>query len=736
MSDPIGLRGALRLAEQALSSSNSVRVVLAEGRYRFREGFDLEGVGSSDSSGDLRIAPVRPGAAVVFDGSVEIDVSRFEPVSEASELDRLAETAAGRVVAQTIEDERLARALGRKLVTALAYDGQSFLPSRFPNEGYATLASEVVEAEVSPPAVPSGREGYGVRAGHAPFLEEGRPAGWLGSLAEPRGAWVRIGTRTEERAGSWAQWQAELERNNRRNQLTGFLDANWLRRSQPLVAADSTREAFHLSQALAYGWSWRQNGKPFFVHGLLCELDSPGEWHFDVETRRLFFWPPTPIGKDSRMSLPVADGFLRLKDCHHVTVEGITVENVASGTVFDLEGGSHNSLLGVEVCRSSALGVQLSGRFQQVRSSDLFDLHGHVRLAGGRRGPGELLSGGNVVENCHIFQRRFRDQRIVIGISGVGNVFRNNLVHDSLGQPITVRGNDHLVERNEIFNVGYDEGDGGAIYSGGDLTGYGITYRHNFIHHLMHRPGKVERSGIHLDDLQAGATCQGNVFFKSAGKGIFMNNGAGHRIVDNVFIEGFRGVYNVGAGARRTHERQMAILGDPEHDYRGKKEDYVGNAERVVGPGGWNHEPWLTRFPNFAQVMNDEGEFGRLWPIRCQVRGNVYCGNQQGDAAIWSRVAPEARAKSVIENEVAVEIDAFVDADTLDFRFVQNRADLPRIPFAQIGLYVDALRAERPDPKAYRRAVRAFYAEVPCMPGTNTVLDSTVLVDAAPRIDR
>ena len=36
-------------------------------------------------------------------------------------------------------------------------------------------------------------------------------------------------------------------------------------------------------------------------------------------------------------------------------------------------------------------------------------------------------------------------------------------------------------------------------------SGYGVTYRHNFIHHLMHVPGKVERSGIHLDDLAAPA---------------------------------------------------------------------------------------------------------------------------------------------------------------------------------------------------------------------------------------
>ena len=104
--------------------------------------------------------------------------------------------------------------------------------------------------------------------------------GWLGTLAEPRGAEVRIGARREEMAGTWEQWQTAIARDPGRITSTGFLEANWLQRTQPIVSADAETESFRLAQVLAYGWAWRKNDKPFFVTGLLCELDHPGARRF------------------------------------------------------------------------------------------------------------------------------------------------------------------------------------------------------------------------------------------------------------------------------------------------------------------------------------------------------------------------------------------------------------------------------------------------------------------------
>lgn len=727
--EPLDFTGAMaRLA----GGASAREVLLDGGRYALDAPWRIPaGVrGSAEQPVLVRSAD---GARVLLDGALELVSSSFAPVTEPAERARLAAAAVDRVLVADVADPRARARLGSAVVLGLVVDGTTWFPSRFPNEGMAQFELETVAPEVCPPGIPVGEQGYGVRAGHPPHLEAGRAHGWRGSLAEPRGARARIVDDAERMAGTWEQWEREIASRPGRHLLTGYIEANWLRAVHQFVSADAETRSVRLAKALAYGWAWRKD-KPFFVEGLLCELDQPGEWHYDAVEQRLYLLPPDGWGPESEIAVPVASGALHFDGCEHVEVRGIEVRNVASGPVVNL-GGRFNRLSRSLLTNCTALGVELRGEHNTLVGCDLVDLRGHVNLRGGRRGPGVLESGHNRVENCHLYQRRFARDGVRISISGVGQTLRHCLIHNSGTQAVTVSGNDHLIELNELFNIGFEEGDGGAIYAGGDLAGYGVVYRHNFIHHLMHVPGKVERSGIHLDDLQAGSTCIGNVFYKSAGKGIFMNGGAGHRILDNVFVEGFRGVYNVGAGSRKNYDRQAAIDGDPQHDYRGKKEDYVGRVRALLGEAGWREEPWASRYPRMVEVLDDDGAFGRLWPIRCEVRGNLYSSNQRGDAAIWSRVAPEAAAKSVIADERAIGTDAFRDPAQLNFAW-RDPQGFPALPFERIGLRLDEDRAGMPDKAAYREALRRRLEGVPCMPGTRERVDSAALVEGVPVLRR
>lgn len=713
--------------------AGGVTVWLRGGRYVLREPVVLGP--EFGGAADRRVVIAAYGdERVVFDGGLLIGADGFAPVEDAAERARLAPAVRDRVVAKTLTDPDLIAALEAELMLTLAYDGGLHLPSVFPNEGYAFFDLQYDVAEASPPGVPDDKTAYGVRAGHPPYQEEGRAQGWLGTLEEPRGAWAGFAESASEMAGTWAQWEAELARDNGRNTLTGFIDANWLLKSQPVVGANAERETIHLSNALAYGWNWknRRRDKPFKVFGLLCELDRPGEWHFDRVADRLYVLPEGSIGDAMPMGLPFASGFVVIDGASFVDIRGVTVENVGSGTVFAVRSGHDNRVLGCTARNSTATGLELSGRDNGAYGCDFVDLNRHVVLRGGVRSPGEISAGGNTVENCHIYQKRFRHKKVTVSVSGVGQVFRHNLVHNSLGQAVTVSGNDHLLERNELFNIGFDEGDGGAMYAGADLAGYGTTYRYNFFHHLMHVPGKVERSGIHLDDLQAGSVCVGNVFYKSASKAIFMNGGAGHVLRGNVCLEGYRGIYNVGAGAQRNHDRQEAILRDgPAHDHWNTKENYIGRTERTVGPEGWNSSPWKDRYPLMREVMNDSGQFGRMWPIRCTVEDTLYFGNTYRDQTIWSRVAPEAMAKTTISGDRVVGPEDFVDYDRLDLRFRDPAGVGVEIPFEEIGLYLDAFRREMPEKAHYRMAVKRFFAGVPSHPGTHEKFDSASAVEGA-----
>ncbi len=737
---PVPFRNAIEriteLCRLDQHEGREVLVLLHGGRYTYSESFDIGPDVAGSAEHPIRIA-AKTGDKVIFDGGVRIAPDGFAPVTDSLERGSLAASAREFIVAKTLTDPLLIERFRSKVMLTLTFDDGIHRPSVFPNEGYAFFDLQYKTAEASPPGVPDDRTGYGVRAGHEPFRETGKPMGWLGTRDEPRGAHAGFAESEPLMAGTWEQWTRELNRDASRTRLIGFIDANWLQKTHEIVGADAENRTIHLASVLAYGWNWknRRRDKPFKVFGLLCELDQPGEWHFDTTTNRLYLYMLESLTEHTQIGLPYADGFLKFDGCSFVEVENIHVVNVGKGTAFDFRGGTGNRLLGCSVRNSTATGAEIRGTGNGLIGCDLVDLDRHIVLRGGTRSATELNPGDNLVENCHLYQKHYGHQRVNISVSGVGNRLRHNLIHNSLGQSVTVSGNDHVVEYNELFNIGYEEGDGGAIYAGADLAGYGTTYRYNFFHHLMHVPGKVERSGIHLDDLQAGSTCIGNVFYKSASKAIFMNGGAGHTLIDNVCLEGFRGIFNDAGGAAKNHARQMSILQGGEDDARWKlKENYVGRVEQSIGSAAWNTPLWADRYPLFAEVMNDSGEFGRMWPIRCTAIGNAYYGNTNANRTWWNRTPAEAMAKNDIRDDRQVTPDDFVDYDALDLRFKSPGPNLPKIQFERAGLYTDEYRPRMPSKLHYRRAVKAYFDGIPSHPGTAKHFDSAAAVESAPMV--
>lgn len=498
---PTSLVSAIERASTLLQSdglpASGITITLQGGVYSVTDTITLgkEFAGTVDRPILLQATP---GEHVLFDGRIDVEQPEsFVPVSDPSERERLAANAAEHIRVATIRNPALIRMLSSKLMLQLNFGDQGFLPCVFPNEDYAKLATKPAVSEPSPPGIPPQHQAYGVRAGHKPFLEPGRKKGWLGSLNEPRGAWAQMSHGAEQMAGSWQQWEAELKRDNRRNAMVGFYEAVWKLSTMPIVSADAEHESLHLARAFAYGFGWlseSRGGQPFTIYGLLPELDTPGEWYFDTKTDRLYIYPIEPITSDSKIGLPVATGFLRLQNTVNVQIVGLNVRNIGAGVVYEIDGGENNLIAGCSISNSTAVGLRITGKNNGTRGCDIYDVNVHASLAGTEFShvststnsdnrsvaEGKLVLSGNYIENCHFYQKDFDHGKINISMSGVGQIFRNNLVHNSIGQAMMVRGNEQRIERNEFFNIGFEEGDGGAVYSGNDLTGYGNLYRHNF----------------------------------------------------------------------------------------------------------------------------------------------------------------------------------------------------------------------------------------------------------------
>ena len=98
-----------------------------------------------------------------------------------------------------------------------------------------------------------------------------------------------------------------------------------------------------------------------------------------------------------------------------------------------------------------------------------------------------------------------------------------------------MRGNDHLIEFNEVYRVCQETGDAGALHTGRDWTWRGNVIRYNYFHHLL-RPGLHGVMGVYLDDWASGFTVFGNVFYRS-GRSAMIGGGPDNTIENNVFVE-------------------------------------------------------------------------------------------------------------------------------------------------------------------------------------------------------
>jgi len=665
----------------------AITVWIRGGRYPVRGTLSFDARFAGTREHPIRFRAIA-GGEPIFDSGLGLDPTAARVVDDAAWLERLAPRARGGVLSMVVVSPVAREALLASSVRC-SLDGQMMTIARYPNVGYAHIDR-----------ILDGGAVYAARR------TPGAPPKW--SLDQPiGGSFTVLG---KDLAG----WEREYDR-IQKARVTGYLSYDWHRESHPVAAIDDG--AARLAGYSRYGVIQKEKiPRRLMASNLLCELDAPGEFYFDDSENRLFFIPPAPLKSGSRLSIWGGPGLARFHGASFVSFEGVVIEGVGTGpAVVSIEGGEHILLAGCTLRNSSRPAVVISGGHNNgLQSCDIYDVPHHLSLGGGN--VRELVAARNFAINCQFTQVSAADFHGGIRVTGVGNVFRNNLAHNFPGQAMTLGDCDHRIELNEFFQIGFEEGDGGAIYSAAAPWSWGNELRHNFLHHLMCLPQAHPRGGIYPDDGDQGETIERNVFYKAAHRAVLINGGAGHKVRENLFLEGYIGIYNTEANAERRF-RDIARYNSGELK-RGDKGDAIWRAEQVVGPNGWNQKPWASRFPLFREIMNQERM--RFYPIECDFSGNRFSGNWRNiEYRIGSGVADVkdiAKARFIRSGDNReISMDVFRNPVTLDFgyRSPPDSAGLPRIPFAQIGMTADTYRQQPPAKNLYRAAVRRHFAGRP-----------------------
>jgi hypothetical protein len=556
-------------------------ISLAAGLYEMRRGVVI-----SAELGPLSIEADAPGATLV--GAIVIPEAAWQAPDTALSkalLERIPAEARGGVRVATLDAATLGGWAGGLSgpvhsghaveVTAgrseLFLGDQALELARWPNDGFAKIGAIIDrgsaprESESDMPA--SERRIEPPRAGAFRPVERERVARWTGS------------------EDAWAH---------------GYWNWDWSDELLPIASIDENEAVVRLGMPHRYGLAARGH---FRVTNVLGELDEPGEYWVDRAGGRIVAWIPDETrGETLSLSL-LAEPFLRLDGASDVRIAGITFERTRGGAIA-AEGVARVT---IEQCAFRNLGtfaVDAQGTEIHVARGRFEDVGGRgVRLRGGDRAT--LSPSGSVIEDCVFLGcgRVLRSYNPAIDLEGVGHRVRHNEIAQHPHIAIFMRGNDHVIEANDIHDVVLETGDAGAVYCGRDWTSHGNVIRGNAFSAIRGSDARFQNA-VYLDDMASGFLVEENLFV-ACNWGILAGGGRDNTIRANIFACCGRAVsYDArGIGWMAPH------IADPS----------TSTLHRNLAAMPIASEPWRARFPTLGTYLTDR--FGR--PVGSSIAQSV-----------------------------------------------------------------------------------------------------------------
>jgi hypothetical protein len=127
-----------------------------------------------------------------------------------------------------------------------------------------------------------------------------------------------------------------------------------------ITLAHSTTRFINPPSPLPYNFPTPFNpNQRFRVENVLEELDQPGEWCWDSQEGKLYFWPPDADIGQAEVVAPALDSLLMLRGAAYITISGMTLTETNGGDNFhpeEVEGvGAMFAMPGWKSCGDAVL---------------------------------------------------------------------------------------------------------------------------------------------------------------------------------------------------------------------------------------------------------------------------------------------------------------------------------------------------------------------------------------------
>ncbi len=556
-------------AVREIKSRGKTTVYFRGGTYPIRRSLQLGKMDSGRKGGRI-FWKAFPGERVIFSGGKA--VTGFHPVTESWALAHIRTE----VKEKTVELDLKAAGIDSipapqprgtgvaakiPLQMELFFNGKPMTLARYPNSGWLKIAS-----------VP--QFGHLERPGNVRQKRFGIPAGrhyGRFKISDPR---IR-------------QWASDEH-----VWMHGYFTWDWADYYQPVAKIDPKNLLIYPAKPYhRYGYT---RGQRFYFYNVLAELDSAGEYYIDSQRGKLYFYPPSNLSEGKAVLSVLGQPMFVLRNATDISIEGIKFEYSRSGIV-DASGCSRICVAGCEFSNVGNPAVDLEGGTEnRVVSCDFSDLAGEaVHLQSGNRKT--LSPGKSVVTNSRFerFGRVYRTYAPAIYLYGVGDTISHNVLHDAPHTAVLFKGNEHILEFNEVYDIAKETGDVGAFYIGRNWTWRGNVVRYNFFHDL-HGPGLYGVRAVYFDDFTSGNTIYGNIFYR-AGKAAFIGGGRDNRVENNLFVACSPSVH---IDARGTSWASNYF--DP------KSPQYVSTLFDSLLGVHYKQPPYSEKYPELLHYLNDQ----------------------------------------------------------------------------------------------------------------------------------
>ncbi len=654
------------------SSKNGITVCIEAGEYRVSS---LEFTKEDSGTAECPITYCSYGGEVVLNGGVTLSANDFKSVTEYPAISkRLTNEARKNVVVAdltkapyslTRDDWGKIYAIG-SYHTANSYDGdyvgelycELFVDdkrqtvARYPDNDFL-LTEEVVKTGL-------GRESDGA-------LTEVKD--W-DKIRNPESDVYRVNSDLAGRIAGWKTLDDVW--------MFGYWKYDWADASSPIGNFDKETGEISPKFVSLYG---TKTEAPYYFFNVLEELTAQGEWYLDRKNGLLCLWKPENM-EEAQIDLSLSLKPVINAESDYIIFDGITVKGTrADGVVI---AGNNNTMQNCLVKNVAGNAIIMKGSNNLAYNNEITRTgKGGIIIDGGDT---ETLTAGNSKADnnyIHDWSEIYKTYQPAVTLLGVGNVCSHNEMVNSPHEAITYKGNNHIVEYNNIHDVCLLSDDAGAIYSGRSWVWYGNIVRYNCIYNIG--SGEHKPDGIYLDDALSGQQIYGNLLINIPRKSIHIGGGRDNVVENNIIV-------NSGENAIYFDERAR----DGALNKGWFTHAHVGSGDMwdALYASPWQSEIWQEAFPEYKTMTDDisQSETEAYIPNpACTVKGNLIFNKSKeiGDIS-----ASAYRFSVISDNEVRSLNSAdktFVDMESGNYsikeiaKLRKTIPDFQDIPLDKIG---------------------------------------------------